>query len=85
MATLTKGSNLGEFYETKVSDAKEVKVERMKDVLTEEQIRMIKRLRIKKKECYKNSYMVADALGCEYVEGQLWNRPRIQQNWRQIL
>lgn len=71
MATLLKGSNQGDFFQSKVDAAKDIKVEPMADVLTKEQIAKIKRLAIRKKECYRNAYIVAQALDCEYVEGQM--------------
>ena len=70
-ATLTKNSNQGQFFQSKVDAAKDIKVERMEDVLTKEQIRVVKRLDIRKKECYRNAYLVAQALNCQYVEGQM--------------
>lgn len=68
---LTKGSNQGAFYRAKLDAAKDVKVEPLKSVLTKEQIDKISHLRFKPKECYRNAFLVAQALNCEYVEGQM--------------
>lgn len=71
MATLTKNSDQGQFYQSKVDAAKDVKVQPMAEVLTQEQIRVIRCLAIRKKGCYRNAYLIALALNCEYVEGQM--------------
>lgn len=70
-ADFTKGSNQGAFYRAKLDAAKDVKVEPLKSVLTKEQIDRISHLNFKPKECYRNAFLVAQALNCEYVEGQM--------------
>ena len=70
-AKITKNSNQGDFYHAKLIAAKDVKVEPLKSVLTKEQLDRISHLHFRPKECYRNAFLVAQALNCEYVEGQM--------------
>lgn len=70
-ANLLGNTQQGDFYRAKADSAKEVKVELMEDVLTDEQIKKVRKLGIRMKECYRNAYLIAQALDCEYVEGQM--------------
>ena len=71
VADMTKNSNMGAFYAKKLADAKQVKVEPMSAVLEPYQIAAIKRIDLKPKQCYRNAFLVAQLLGCKYVEGQM--------------
>ena len=73
MADITKGSDVGQFYESKANAAIDVQVIPCSEVLTAEEIDWIKSvLKPKKKECYKNALMLAQHLRCEYIEGQMF-------------
>lgn len=73
LASITKGSDAGRFYETKANAAIDVHVVRCSEVLTEQEIDWIKSVLIpKKKECYRNALLLAQRLGGEYIEGQMF-------------
>jgi hypothetical protein len=62
-----------EFYEMEIADAKVVRVVSVSEVLTKEQIELIKQVvKPQPKQCYKNAFLVANLfneIGVKYVEG----------------
>lgn len=70
-AEIIRNDRQRDFYNAKIAAAKDVKVEPLKSVLTKEQLDRISHLHFRPKECYRNAFLVAQALNCEYVEGQM--------------
>ena len=73
LATITEGSNMGDFYRYRLESAKVVKIVPCREVLTKDQISLIKKvIKPKKKECYKNALMMAKMMDCTYCEGMMY-------------
>lgn len=67
---MPKGTPQGDYFNARYEAAKDVKVCKCSEVLTEQQIRHIKRvIRPQKKECHKNAALVAQYLNCEFCDG----------------
>ena len=71
MASLMSG-NQREYFDQMVRDARSVKVLKLADVLTEEQVDIICNLNLQYKQCYKNATLISQAIPeVEYVEGRV--------------
>lgn len=69
MVKITSGKQQ-DYFRAQLNSAKPVKVESLHSVLSLDEIRVVKRLGIKVKECYHNAWKVATTIpGVKYVEG----------------
>lgn len=60
----------GGVYTSIAENAREIEISSAEDVLSAEEMDyIVKRIGIKKKECYRNALLIAQYLGCEYCEG----------------
>lgn len=72
IADLTKGSNQSEYNERRYNLAHEVEIVSVKEVLTENEIRLIKsQIKPKCKECYKNATLFTSMFDATFVSGQM--------------
>ena len=70
-ASLTAGKQK-EYFEQVVRDAHSVKVCKMEEVLSPQQIKVVKSIKYKQKECFKNATLVTQLLPkVKYVEGKV--------------
>ena len=88
MASLMSG-NQREYFDQMVRDARSVKVLKLADVLTEEQVSIIKKIKIQQKQCYKNATLITQAIpDVEYVEGKVGISPEfflpIEHAWNKL-
>lgn len=67
------GGNQKKFFEFQLASAKVVKCVPLKELFSNEEIKLIKRLvKPQKKECYKNAHLMTNYFsGVEYVEGKV--------------
>lgn len=70
---LVRGSNQESYYQRILKDAKPIEISPIDEVLTTEQINLIRSVvNPKPKECYKNATLACYAIdGCNYVEGKM--------------
>lgn len=69
-ASLTSGRQR-DYFDQMLRDAHVVKVFRMSEVLTKEQIDIIRSLGVEVKQCYKNATLITQAIPeIEYIEGK---------------
>lgn len=62
-----------DFYNKQIADAREVKITKITDLFTKEEIELIKHIvEPKQKQCYRNAVLLAQYLNkCKYVEGYM--------------